>query len=169
MKDIMIDLETLGTSFNALITQIGACYFDRHTGEIGDTLDINIEIGSSLDKGFSVDSGALKFWFNHSPTFLNNAVSIEKALALFGDFITKKSLIWCHATFDAIILANAYERINQGIPYSYRNVRDIRTLTDLAKLERKDRAEGNKDPKTHNALEDAIYQVGYCTECFNKL
>jgi len=35
-KDIMLDIETMGIRPTSAIVQLGACYFDRITGEIGD-------------------------------------------------------------------------------------------------------------------------------------
>lgn len=32
MKDVMIDIETLGTSQNSVMVQIAGVYFDRYTG-----------------------------------------------------------------------------------------------------------------------------------------
>ena len=165
MKDIMMDLETLGTTHDAAITQIGACYFDRRDGDIGDKLCVNIEINSCIERGLKIDGGAVKFWLERGDqaTFLKKPVSLSKALSEFAKFIDKKSIIWCHATFDAVILANAYHAIGQGIPYSYRSVRDIRTLVDLSGVKYKKEKDG--DPKTHDALDDCIYQVEYCCKC----
>ena len=46
MKDLMVDIETLGVSHDSVITQIGACYFDRNTGEIGAKFIANIDLSS---------------------------------------------------------------------------------------------------------------------------
>lgn len=167
-SDIMVDLETLGTTHDSVITQIGACYFDRLTGDINSETLLNVEIGSCIKSGMKVTAGSIKFWLEHKPTFLDNAIPIEKALSIFGEFVGKGSLIWCHATFDAVILANAYHMIDQGIPFSYRNIRDIRTLVDLSGYIR-EKKDDNKDLKTHDALEDCKFQVKYCVECFNLL
>ncbi len=43
MRDCMIDFETLGTGPDAAIIQVGACYFDRVTGEIGATFKRNFD------------------------------------------------------------------------------------------------------------------------------
>ena len=172
MKDIMVDIETLGTCNDAVITQIGACYFDRYTGDIGNEFAINVEIGSCLGKGLKVTSGSIKFWLERKEncTFLKNPIPLGSALGKFGTFIDKKAFLWSHATFDMVILAAGYEAVGQGLPYSYRNVRDIRTLTDLARIPyKKEEGEEKKDAKSHDALEDCRYQVGYCVECFKKL
>jgi len=166
MNNIMIDIETLGTSNNALITQVGACYFDRQTGIIGDKFSMNVQIQDGLNNGFEVDAGAIKFWLEHTPTFLKEAVPVKEMLGKLREFISKKTLIWSHATFDAVILKNAYRRFKEKTPFSFRNVRDIRTLVDLAHIKYK-KKEG--DDKSHDALEDCIYQVKYCCECFKKL
>jgi len=169
MKDVMLDIETLGTNNDSAITQIGACYFDRYTGDIGDTLSVNIEIDSCLKKGLNVTGGSIKFWLKRKEqaTFLKKPASISKGLSMFTQFIDKKAIIWSHATFDPIILASAYRAIDQGLPYLFRNLRDIRTLVDLSGIKSEKPKEG--DPKSHDALDDCMYQVKYCTECFKAL
>ena len=169
MNDLMVDIETLGTIKDAVITQIGAAFFDRHTGKIGKELLINIQIQDCLDMGLKVDAGSLKFWFEQSGrSFLNNPVPLQTALDTLRRFYKeeKGALVWAHATFDFPILANAYTAVKQGFAFPYKNLRDIRTLVDLSKFEY---IKGKGDPKTHNALEDCRYQVKYCTEAFKKL
>jgi len=171
MKDIMVDIETIGTRNDSVITQIGACYFDRNNGDVGDEFIMNVEMSSCIEAGLTVTSGSLKFWFDNKRniTWLREPVRLSLALQKFGDFINKKKncLLWSHATFDMIVLASGYRAIKQGIPWSYRNVRDIRTLVDLSGVKYK-KKEG-EDEKTHDALEDCHYQVIYCTKCFQAL
>lgn len=167
MKDLMVDIETLGTSPTALITQIGACYFDRLTGQIGDKLCHNVSIQDGLDLGFSVDGSTIEFWLRQpGRTFLEGPLySVGDALANFSSFAKGCTSAWAHATFDFPILANAYNVLRMKLPFSYRLTRDIRTLVDLS---------GVKVPKaaseeTHNALDDCIYQVEYCVKYFKEL
>lgn len=164
MKDLMLDIETLGTSYNAVITQMGACYFDRQGG-IGDKFLVNIQIQDCLNQGLVVDAGAIKFWLEQKErSFLIEPLKLSRALGLFRNFCKDVKFIWCHSTFDLPIVANAYKIFGEKLPFSYRAIRDIRTLVDLS---------NHQKPKTvnntHNALEDCIYQVGYCSECFIKL
>jgi len=173
MNDLMVDIETLGTKSNSVITQIGAVFFDRYTGKTGEELSINIQIQDCLDKGLQVDAGAIKFWLGQTGrSFLKEPVALQTALDSLRKHykLHKDVLVWAHATFDFPILANAYEVIKQGFAFLYKNLRDIRTLVDLAKLDyKKFKEDGAKDPKTHNALSDCLYQVKYCVEAFNKL
>ena len=100
---------------------------------------------------------------------LSNQTDLQAALDALRKFYKeeKDTLVWAHATFDFPILANAYNAIKQGFAFPYRNLRDIRTLIDLSKLDYKKGKAG--DLKTHNALEDCRFQVIYCTEAFKKL
>lgn len=169
MNDLMVDIETLGTTKDAVITQIGAVFFDRYTGKMGKELLVNIQIQDCLDWGLKVDAGALKFWFEQSGrSFLENPVPLQTALDALRKLYKeeKGAAVWAHATFDFPILATAYDKIKQGFAFPYKNLRDIRTLVDLAKL---DYVKGKGDPKTHNALDDCKYQVKYCTEAFNSI
>lgn len=167
MKDLMVDIETLGTGINSVITQIGACYFDRFTGELGETFLVNIRIQDCLDKGLTVDGGAIKFWFeqNHKD-FLEAPIDLTKALGHFKQFCKKDTIAWAHATFDFPIISNAYRLHSQGLPFSYRNMRDIRTLVDLANIPYK---QYKREGTHHNALDDCKYQVKYCVDCFRAL
>lgn len=168
--DLMVDIETLGTGTRALITQIGACYFDRNTGEIGETFCENIRIQDSLNKGFEIDGDTIKFWLSQDKAIiekmLKNAQDMEKVLGHFKQFYKKGTIAWAHATFDFPILSNAYRMLGLKDTIPYKMMRDIRTLVDLSEIKIK-KEEG--DPKNHNALDDCFYQVKYCVECFMKL
>lgn len=165
--DMMVDIETLGTGPNSVITQIGACYFDRNTGEIGETFLVNIRIQDCLDKGLIVDGGAIKFWFEQDhKDFLEAPIDLGKALGHFKQFCKKDAIVWAHATFDFPRIAEAYRTIKQSLPYSYRNTRDIRTLVDLSNVPYK---KYKREGVHHNALDDCKYQVLYCCECFKAL
>jgi len=170
MKDIMVDIETLGTANNSVVTQIGAIYFNRYTGELGKELLVNIQIQDCLNKGLQVDAGSIKFWFEQPErSFLDRPTTLMDALQQLRDFhnIDNKALVWAHSTFDFPILHNAYRKVGQGFCFPYRNLRDIRTLVDLSGIKYKKGSSG--DPKTHNALDDCKHQVKYCTEAFNKI
>lgn len=175
IMDIMVDIETLGTATDSVITQIGAVKFERMTGKIIEKFVVNIDIQDCLRLGLTVDAGAVKFWFDQTKrTFLENTVPLERALYRFGVFCTDPEIYtgfktgphkgWAHATFDFPILDNAYRKIGLTFPMKHRNLRDIRTLGELA---------GNPKysdlPKTHDALDDCIRQIDYCANCFRIL
>ena len=167
MNDLMLDIETLSTCNNAVITQIGCIYFDRYSGEKKEEILINIDIQSCLDDGLIVDKGTLLFWYEHIPTFLDNTVTLLDALKKLSEFIKKDSIVWSHATFDIPIICNSYKIKKVEVPFHYKNTRDIRTLIDISEI--KLTKEDFSSNKKHDALEDCKLQIKYCVKAFNKI
>jgi len=168
MKDFMFDLETLGTGSNALVTQIGACFFDIETGQIDRKFFVNIDINESIKRGFEIDADTLFFWFKQpaeNRTFLEDPISIDSALRLFRSASWGCERVWSHSIFDYFLLDNLHKKTGKKITFDYRKCRDIRTLIDLAEFEREKEAR----VMPHDALSDCIYQVGYCSKAFKKL
>lgn len=186
MKNIMLDLETMGTSSRAAIVQIGACLFDDETGDIEKKFLVNVNLQSSIDAGLQVDEGAIRFWMMQKPeakTWMDYYPigsesdinlkfhprgDLNFALGFFNNFIgcLEKNLpIWSHKTFDIPILASAYKAARAGsLPFKYQDCRDLRTLIALADYKRPDH---NGVP--HDALSDCEYQVKYLVEAMKKL
>jgi len=166
MKDVMIDIETMGTRATSAIVQIGACYFDRKTGEIGDVFTINIE---HLDDTFTVDHSTINWWLNQSEEARKSisvfGVSIDNAMRQLREFLKDGEFLWSHATFDVPIIQNSFEKCRMKNPIPYRGMRDIRTLMDLADH----RSETEREGTHHDALDDCKFQVVYCVEALNKL
>lgn len=171
MKDVMIDLETLGNGKNACVTQIGACYFDRETGEIGKTFKVNVDARSSVKSGAEIDADTVYWWLKQSPEAVKSMtegelLNITDAFNLLNTFLADAKCIWSHATFDFVIITETYKRLGIKTLFKYRAARDIRTLIDLAKVTIDD------TPRTgvhHDGLADAEHQVKYCVKAFNKL
>jgi len=168
--NLMVDIESLGTMPNAVITQIGACYFDWD-GSTGETFLCNIRVQDCLDKGCEVDAGSLKFWFkqiaqNGSPDWLCEPKPFATAMQTFCQFRINADTIWSH-TFDQILLQHAGLTCGIKTAMPYRKLRDIRTLIELSGLKiTKDEIETRK---SHNALEDCLYQIEYCVMAHKKL
>ncbi len=168
----MIDIETLGTRHDALVIQIGACYFDRETGEIGETFSVNINPIGFADK-FSTNYETVKWWMQQSEQARNMVMSpgigFEEALRSLNRFLLLRTsdhvLLWSHATFDMPILQNAFETIGILHPVPFRNMRDLRTLMDLAGHHSNSPREGTH----HHALDDAKFQAKYAVEAMKKL
>ena len=168
-KDLMVDLESLGTEYPVPIVQIGACYFNRYSGQIGKEFLVTIDIfDKDMDK-FCYEIRTLKWWLRQSPDAIQSVMhgkeKMHHALDMFRTFASGASCIWSHATFDFVALQNAFKVFGIN-PFAYKTAKDIRTLTSLARLP-KDATEN--DGVKHNALDDCKYQVKYCVKCFNIL
>lgn len=165
---IMIDLETLGSTNQAAIIQIGACFFDPQTAEIGAEFKKNITFQSSIDAGLKLDGSTLSWWMKQSDaaraSVTADAVGIADALHEFQTWVKDNETpghpakVWSHATFDFVILQSAFAKTATPFPFRYKLARDIRTLTDLADY---DPFVDKRDGTHHDALEDCRYQVRY--------
>lgn len=171
MKDMMVDLETLGNGENKCIVQIGACYFDRSTGAVGKTFKCNIDAASATKEGFQIDAPTVYWWLNQSDAarasiLADPKLPIREAMANFSEFAAEAKCIWSHATFDFVTLSQTYQKLGIAPKYAYRTARDIRTLMDLFNIT-VDKT--SRQGTHHDGLDDALHQVKYCMEAFTKL
>lgn len=168
---LMLDLETLGCQHDAAIIQIGACFFDDITGEISSTFLENVLLKSSLDCGLTVDASTIEWWMKQEKLAINSVLSLPRSylvdvLVRYKLFAEPATKVWCHSTFDFIILMNAYKKCRLDEPHKYYICRDLRTLGDLANTtKQKFKREGIH----HNALDDCKFQVQYCVEALRDL
>ena len=171
--DLMIDLETLGNTDHSAIVQIGACYFDMKTGEIGEEFCMDIDIDDACKYGV-IDASTVVWWLNQSK---------EAQISVFGPNVMRQYLkivlkaftcrmsigvedVWCHTDFDWVILQNAYKAVGLQFPFKFWQRKDLRTITKLADVSTKDYV---NDGVAHNALDDCKFQVKYTVGCYNKL
>lgn len=177
MKDLMIDLETMGTKANSAIIAIGAVFFDRNTGETGNSFYQEISLESCQKEGMVIDASTIIWWMQQSDDarskFINNgaAFDITTVLEDFSDFIDFNASDECvtpwgnGATFDLSMLESAFNRCGIKTPWAFWNVRDVRTVVDLCDC--RDRVVFDGVP--HYALDDAKHQVKYVVAAINKL
>lgn len=168
----MLDFETFGNGKNALVIQIGACFFDRVTGEIGYTFKLNVDAVSAAKSGGEFDASTIYFWLSQSSEAIKSVtdeprVPIKDAFILLNDFLKQAKAIWSHATFDFVILQETLKRLDIKPSFRYSVARDIRTLQDLSKgvYAKSFKREGTH----HDALEDCKFQVKYCVAALNSI
>jgi len=173
----MVDLESLATGSNAVVTQIGACAFDIKTGE-NDThgVCLNLRIQEQLDKGRVITGKTLKWWLGEIKeakgecTWIGNELAPVSAIQALQQYVSmycsKGFNMWSH-TFDQLILNNLSYMYNHKLPWTYRQSRDIRTLTCLAGMKKK--KSDMVHQKTHNGLDDCLCQIEYCCEAWQKV
>lgn len=168
MKDLMIDIETMGNTSNAVMIQLAGVFFDRNTGETGAEFCKSLTVESCEEFGYTQDESTVKWWAEQNQDVLKaildkgeHAVDVMHAFADFLGPDTKELLVWSHATFDFPIVQNYLKGLTKSY-LPYRGARDIRTLVDLSgiDLNKYDWASG----KTHNALDDCKFQINYCVD-----
>lgn len=171
MKDVMLDFETMGNGKNAAVVQIGACYFDRVTGEIGKTFECNIDLESCIKSGGELDASTVQWWLSQSPEAIqsilaNPKYTIQDSFNGLNDFLGDCKAIWSHATFDFVILQETLKRLGIKPKFRYSHARDIRTLVDIANIKTKPLV---REGLHHNGLADCKHQVKYVTAALNYL
>lgn len=177
-RELMVDIETMGININAPIIQIGAVYFSLATGETGDEFLVNIDLEDSIKHGATPDGRTIYWWLFQSKEardmLRDDVIPMmyeDMGLQEFNQFAARATRVWSHATFDFVMLMNSMRRRDIQPTIHYRKARDIRTLTSLADMTREE-IEMTRTERVgvhHNGLDDAIYQVAYCSAAYNKL
>jgi len=172
--NVMIDLETLGTSPGCVILSIGATIFDVATSVLLRTdLDAmfygSISIDSSEKAGLKIEQATVDWWHAQQPDSVADAFGgVANIKDILDDFSNYLGLldsygtvrVWGNAaSFDLKILEAAYKILDIKVPWKYRNEMCYRTLKNLFPQVPTEKFDGIK----HNALHDAIYQ-GYHAE-----
>ena len=171
MNKIMLDVETTGNIANTAIIQLSMVRFDED-GNAGDSLHINIDAEEQYKLGAQYTQSTLDWWQQTNPQLFEsitttNVHSVNEALDIIDAFVTPYDYIWCHATFDMPILDNLYHLAGRRRPYKYTNVRDIRTIVELSKINLSSYNWAKE--KTHDSLDDCMFQIKYTTDAMKQL
>lgn len=170
MKDVMIDLETLGNGENKCLCQIGAVFFDRVTGELGSEFKVNIDAESHTRSGAIIDAQTVYWWLKQSDAarasiLADPRLDVFEAMTWLNDFLAPAARIWSHATFDFVTIMETLRKLGITPQFSYKIGLDLRTLTYLA---------GNitvdsfpREGTHHDALDDCKHQVKYAVAALN--
>jgi hypothetical protein len=180
MKDVMLDIETLGTSSNAVVVSIGAVFFDPIAIDVGETF---YAVCSDLDTqikrmGRQMDADTVMWWLQQSEKArdaiakpLNiHATETTKALFAFRKFLSKDVdvRVWGNGIdFDNVVLGNLYKAMGETPPWKFRNNMCYRTLKTLA--EDHGRVVHLVQENKHNALSDAIFQANMVPKFYKAL
>ena len=176
--ECMTDLETLGNRNNAVILSIGACFFiPDGQGIRSDSFEVFVDPQSCVDIGMEMDPSTVLWWMgsavknNEERAKMNEArdimvekqkkaVHIRDALHRFSAWFGSDKPNWGNgATFDNVILRNAYELAGIPCPWSFWNDRCYRTMKNLAPSVKMQRQGVH-----HSAMWDAISQALHLQE-----
>ena len=177
MKDIMLDIETMGTGDNAAIMSIGACYFDPLTGEVGKTFHEQVSLESCVALGMEIDASTVIWWMGQSDEarskFYSNskAKSCQRVIAELRCFIDVSAKVWGNGIgFDNVKVNNLTRLTGHEPLWEFWNDRDVRTIVDLGKLIGADpKRDMPFDGVKHDALADAIHQAKYTSMIIQNL
>lgn len=171
MTEVMLDLETLSTSGNASILIIAGIKFDRNQDKKpllaikdmpkSDIFYMKIDSNSCAKIGLDIDPETVDWWGKQSKKIRDEAfggkrVPLKEALMAFSKWFGNCKYIWSNgACFDVPILENVYRKCKVKTPWKFYNVRDTRTIWDLAGIKSRDLPQND----LHHALADCHRQI----------
>ena len=175
MKNVMIDLETMGSGPCSAIVAIGACFFE--VGSTGPEFYQRVTLQSCVDVGLQLDTSTVLWWMAqedaarreiHDP--LVERVHIGDALCRLTQFLyinnfDDSSSIWGNGSdFDNVLLVSAYKACQLELPWKFWQHRCYRTLKSLRPSMRIPR-----NGTHHNALDDARSQAAHAVDLLRSL
>ena len=174
MKNIMVDLETLGTVPGCSILSIGAVAFDPESGELGEEFYVVVRRSSNGVFGLHEDAQTLQWWGSQSDEArqvlrdsedMEESTPLNTALECFKYYLVQFNLnkveVWGNGSdFDNAILAVAYQKVGLELPWKFWNNRCYRTL----KAEYKGTSRLIRKGTYHNALDDARCQAEHAIQ-----
>jgi hypothetical protein len=167
--NVMVDLETLGTTPNSSIVSIGAVKFS--SAGVGDEFYQTINLQSCKDAGLDIDPSTVAWWMGQSnearAVFNSKGKDLPDVLEAFTKFIGIENVgnvkVWGNgANFDNVILVNAYRRTGIKAPWQFYNDRCYRTIKSMFK-----KIEMERTGTHHNALDDAKSQAEHLVRILN--
>ncbi len=172
-SSIMIDMETLSTDVSTVILTIGAVRFDpRGTGVI-EKIELRPTIDEQTDTyNRTISEDTLRWWSQQSPEAITeamgdqNRISYRECMEKLYKFCWNRDKVWSNGSgFDVVIAETAFKELGIAIPWNFWNVRDCRTVYDLAGVSLKD----GGHVTSHRAVEDAEWQSIIVQRAYQKL
>lgn len=143
---VMVDLETLSLSRDALILSLGAVKFDPNAERINnipqfiDAFYVCMDPASATPFKRDIDPSTVGWWLDdardEARKALNRSQKIDFASAMeaFSLWFGPEPLpVWGNAAaFDNEVLKSAFASLNQPVPWTYKHDRCYRTLKNFA-------------------------------------
>lgn len=176
---VSLDLETLDTCGRATILAIAGVAVTEQDGEFTLPHPHFYRVCNTDSQNKRTTSRSTVNWWRrqskearHVFDEARTAAPLAHVLLDFCDWIRNlpgEVHIWGNGSvFDVGILADAMWELMIREPWDFRNIRDLRTLADIAR--RYGFSTVLPDVGTHhNALDDALYQANYLAAYFNHL
>lgn len=178
MTDVMLDIETLGTEPGYIVLSVGACTFDLATGEIGDnTFYETLMMVPQQQVGLDVDVRTLRWWLTQDEAARAEAFKEGNhpsyAASRFQTWfkLVGGITIWSQGNIDMPMWQHVMNKFNINEPWDFWNIRDTRTLYDLARYRSNFNYKKDvpREGTYHNALDDAKHQVRCCHAAWSAL
>lgn len=170
--DIMLDIETLGTSPGCVILSVAAVKFPMPQGEVESLFYERISQDSCIESGLWIGDATIDWWSSQPVEAQKEAFGgtrrLEDVLLSLAKYIKDQGenvRVWGKgASFDAPILEAAYSICKLTVPWKYYNSMCYRTLAALYP-----EIPFEKPTIPHNALYDALAQARHASRIMSKM
>jgi len=162
----MLDLETLGNKPGSVIVAIGAVKFGNR--EILDSFYERIDAASCLHLGLRLDISTVLWWMRQNDAARHEITqpgsNLIEVLMRFSAWLGDPDAeVWGNgASFDNVLLSDAYDHAQLPRPWKYYNDRCYRTVKNLHPAVVMARRGTH-----HNALDDAKSQATHLMAMIN--
>lgn len=164
-NDVMIDIESLDITPTCVILTIGAVRFDPYGAGVVERLELRPTVDEqSTEYGRTISESTLQWWSGQSADSLEEAMGdwgrapYKTCMQMLHRFCSGRRAVWSNgASFDVVVLENAWARLGMQPPWPHYTIRDTRTLYEVAGVSLKDSKYTSKT--THKAIEDAEHQA----------
>jgi exodeoxyribonuclease VIII len=172
MRDVMVDLETMGKGPDAAVVAIGAVFMDLKGLRAGPEFYREVSLCSAVRFGGQMDPETVLWWMGQKDEaramFRNPGGHITEVLAGFSVWAqatcpASELAVWGNgAAFDCVVLRRSYERAGLATPWNWWNDRCYRTMKKLHGHV----PEVHRTGVAHHALQDARYQAEHLLHIF---
>lgn len=174
-QHLMIDLETLGKTSDAVILSIGAVPFSMD-GTIGEPFEAYPTVQDQFSNR-KIEWSTIQWWMQQEEIARNSItspfrnVSLQNELIGFNNWcvwnLHEKFRIWSNgASFDIATMRHAFTQYNIEVPWSYKKEMDCRTMVYMSNIStHKYESDGIK----HNAVDDCKWQIHWTVDAFHIL
>jgi exodeoxyribonuclease VIII len=177
MKNVMVDLETLGLVPGSVILSIGAVVFDAEG--LGNQFYQVVSVEDSEAFGLRRDPATMRWWDAQSPearkvlddAYASDATDLWRSLSRFNAWLVEQGgavdsvYLWGNGSnFDNVLLKAAYDACGMEPAWKFYQDRCFRTLKAMCPP-----FEAPRTGTYHNALDDAITQANYAVQCLRWL
>lgn len=174
--DVMIDIESLGLVAGDAILKIAVLEFSFTDSPVhrGDTLELTIDLNSSVKEGFKIDPDTLRWWLITNADQLKGlvteeAITAEESMEVLVDWFYKRTprYVWANSpAMDLAMIKGYCKTLGWDAPWQYTQERDVRTIAGLApEIKEAEKIVGAE----HDPVYDAIYQINYLRAINKKL
>ncbi len=160
---VMVDVETMGTTADAAVFEVGVVCFDLEKRTLGPELVLKVDLEDAVAQGQVIEAATLAWWMDRwqkelsEVPLLTGAGRLPLIQALWDlsrfweDHAAPEAEMWARGNLEAKVLEKAMAGL-MSVPWKYSKVWDQRSITAW---------EGVKPPKlvVHSALLDARAQV----------